>query len=632
MNYALTLGSFVFFTALVGIVTWWLTRGDKHDTSSGYFLAGRSLTGGYIAGSLMLTNLSTEQLVGLNGAAFSDGLCVMAWEVIAGMSLVLMALFFLPKYLKSGIATIPEFLEKRFDGTTRAITSIIFIIAYAGILLPIILYTGATGMNGILNVPELTGIEDPTVNLWILVWLIGILGSIYAIFGGLRTVAVSDTLNGVGLLIGGFLIFWGGLVAINPEAPLTALNEVRAASPAKFNSLGADDQSVPFSTLFTGVLLLNLFYWCTNQQIIQRTFGASSLKEGQKGVLMAGFLKILAPVILVLPGIMAFHLFGRFDIGPTKVPIVEVIDQEYGLIVENQNGEQQVLINLDEQVEFQGKDAKQAKELVGTELVNDKGDTLTVASIVSNGTVITVGEDNQLATHPYQDPKNYIAPRNKDQAYGKLVQSVLPGFLIGFFAAAIVGAILSSFNSALNSTSTLFSLGVYQHFINPNATEQQVINSGKAFGWIIAILAMCGAPMLAGQESIFGYLQQMNGLYFIPIFSVVLIGILSKRVPSAAANTALILGFSAIAAGYFIPNLASMVKEIHEFHFLGLVFASLIILMLVWGAVAPRAEAYVQEDAKVIDLTPWPYAYPVGIGLVISVLGLYLYFADFSAI
>jgi len=290
----LTLGSFVFFTGLVAFLTWRLTRGDKHDTSAGYFLGGRALTGGYIAGSLMLTNLSTEQLVGLNGDAFADGLCVMAWEVIAGMSLVLMALYFLPKYLKSGIATVPEFLEKRFNEGTRTITTLIFIVAYAGILLPIILFTGATGLIGILRLDVLLGLPESTV-LWITVWLIGIIGSIYAIFGGLRTVAVSDTLNGFGLLAGGVLIAWLGLQAINPDAPLAALSEIQSAHPEKFNSLGGPKQSVPFSTLFTGVLLLNLFYWCTNQQIIQRTFGASTLAEGQRGVLFAGTLKILAP-------------------------------------------------------------------------------------------------------------------------------------------------------------------------------------------------------------------------------------------------------------------------------------------------------------------------------------------------
>ena len=146
--------TFLFFTGLVGLLTWILTRKDDHQTSSGYFLAGRSLTGGYIAGSLLLTNLSTEQLIGLNGDAFRDGISVMAWEVIAGASLVVMALFFLPKYLRSGIATVPEFFEQRFNGATRSITSFIFIIAYTLILLPIILYTGATGLMGILDLKE----------------------------------------------------------------------------------------------------------------------------------------------------------------------------------------------------------------------------------------------------------------------------------------------------------------------------------------------------------------------------------------------------------------------------------------------------------------------------------------------
>jgi solute:Na+ symporter, SSS family len=531
----LILGSFVFFTSLVGLLTYWLTRRDRHDTSAGYFLAGRTLTGGYIAGSLLLTNLSTEQLVGLNGAAYADGLCVMAWEVIAGMSLVVMALFFLPRYLKSGIATVPEFLEKRFNEATRTITTLIFIVAYAGILLPIILYTGATGLAGILNLRELLGIEDQNTILWLTVWFIGIVGSIYAIFGGLRTVAVSDTLNGFGLLVGGVLIAWFGLSAVNPEAPLAALPQMHAAHPEKFNSLGSPTQSVPFSTLFTGVLLLNLFYWCTNQQIIQRTFGASTLAEGQKGVLFAGLFKILAPLILVLPGIIAFSLYGNTDLKP-------------------------------------------------------------------------------------------------DHAYGRLVRDVLPQPLVGFFAAAVVGAILSSFNSALNSTATLFSLGVYQHMIHPEATQEQVIRSGKWFGWILAIAAMSTAPLLAGQESIFAYLQKMNGLYFIPIFSVVLVGILHRRVPPAAANTALVLGFIAIILGYFVKPFKVWAGAIHEFHFLGLVFASLVLLMLVWGKAAPLAEAWEQKFSGDVDLTPWKPAKAFGLALVVIVLSLYIAFADFSVL
>ena len=532
----LTLGSFIFFTALVGVITWVLTRHDRHDTSDGYFLGGRSLTGGYIAGSLLLTNLSTEQLIGLNGAAFNDGLCVMAWEVIAGMSLVIMALLFLPRYLKSGIATIPEFLELRYDHHTRTITSIIFIIAYAGILLPMILYTGATGLTGILDVKSLIGTDDPKIALTTTVWLVGIIGSIYAIFGGLRTVAVSDTINGFGLLVGGILISWFGLKAINAD-PIVALGTLKDSHPEKFNSLGGPNQSVPFSTLFTGVLLLNLFYWCTNQQIIQRTFGASSLKEGQKGVLIAGALKILAPLILVLPGIIAFHLYSAEGI---------------------------------------------------------KG----------------------------------------DHAYGHLVRAVLPSYLRGFFAAAVVGAILSSFNSALNSTATLFSLGVYKKMIAPNASEAKVISSGKWFGWIIAMTSMLVAPMLAGQDSIFGYLQKMNGLYFIPIFSVMVIGLVNRKVPAIAGNIGLIAGFAAISIGYFVPAVSQYIGgaagQLHEFHFLGVVFISLIVLMLVIAVLKPRATPWQQTNSMQVDLTPWKPALPMGLGLVAIVLAIYLSFADTS--
>ncbi len=655
--HVLILGSFVFFTGLVGLLTWILTRKDRHDTSAGYFLAGRALTGGYIAGSLMLTNLSTEQLVGLNGDAFADGLCVMAWEVVAGMSLVVMALFFLPRYLKSGIATVPQFLEKRFNEATRTITTLIFIVAYAGILLPIILYTGATGLSGILNMKDLLGISSDAGVLWFSVWLIGLIGSLYAIFGGLRTVAVSDTLNGFGLLVGGLLIAWFGLSAINPDAPLSALSEIRHADPEKFNSLGGPEQSVPFSTLFTGVLLLNLFYWCTNQQIIQRTFGASTLAEGQKGVLLAGLLKILAPIILVLPGIIAFYLFGRVLADGQALVVKDVTGRKTSAVVltvqnENDQKSKEEILHGEAALErLNVRSFDEARQRVGQTIERDD-EKLTINKVVSPNVVIAAGKQGSEYLKPgdykrvrefgreaeaetdAQEPKSpqVIGPPDRVKAYGLLVRSVLPKPLVGFFAAVMVGAILSSFNSALNSTATLFSLGVYQHMIHPDANEEQVIRSGKWFGWIIAIAAMSTAPLLAGQESIFGYLQKMNGLYFIPIFSVVLMGIVHRRVPSAAANTALVVGFTAIVLGYFVPPFSGWAKGIHDFHFLGLVFASLVLLMFVWAKVAPLQEPWEQTYSGDVDLTPWKPAKIFGLLLVLVVLTLYIAFADFSAV
>ncbi len=567
----LTLISFVFFTAFVGILTYFIVRGKESESNEGYFLAGRSLTAGVIAGSLLLTNLSTEQLVGLNGAAFGDGIAVMAWEVIAGISLVLMAIFFLPKYLAKGITTIPEFLGGRFDSTTKTITDTIFIIAYTLILLPIILYTGARGLSGILDLHQLTGIQSDQTILWIMVWMIGILGSTYAIFGGLRTVAVSDTINGVGLLTGGLLIAYLGLKLVGDGNVFEGLESLRQAHPEKFVSLGGPKSSVPWPTLFTGVLLLNMFYWTTNQQIIQRTFAAKSLAEGQKGVLLAAGFKILAPLILVLPGILAFHVDSQGQLfSDTQIQVME----------------------------------NSARATVPSEVTGETAD---------------------------QYVSEQVQSKKKDQAYGALVRMILPWQFTGFFAAVMVGAILSSFNSALNATATLFSLGAYKQLINPNATETETVRSGRVFGTIIAIFAMLVAPMLAGQDSIFGYLQKMNGLYFIPIFSVVLIGMLDRRVPAWSANLALVLGFAAIALGYFV--FPEIVTQIHEFHFLGIVFVLLLVMMEVAAFVAPRPVVELAADSPEDAYTPpipmnrWPLAVPVGCVLVAIVLGIYYYFA-----
>lgn len=538
-----TLISFLFFTGLVGALTWWLTRGDDHGSSQGYFLAGRSLTFPLIAGSLLLTNLSTEQMVGLNGAAFTDGLCVMVWEVVCVAALVFMAWFFLPRFLKSGVATVPQYLEIRFDHQTQLITNIIFLVAYVGILLPIILYTGATGLMGILDVPSmLGGLPDTlgwtpeTTSLVLIVWIVGIIGSIYALFGGLRTVAVSDTINGVGLFVGGFMITGFALAQLGGDGGMTAgATEVFEQQRDRFNSVGGPDSSVPFGTIFSGIFLLNLFYWTTNQQIIQRTFGASSLAEGQKGVLLTGALKLLGPLYLVIPGMIAFTMFAGDDI-------------------------------------------------------------------------------------------------KADQAYGLLVNEVLPDPLTGFFAAAMIGAILSSFNSALNSSCTLFSLGLYKNVLKSGANEAAVVKSGKVFGWSVAVAAMLIAPLLAQTESIFGYLQKMNGMYFIPIFAVVLVGMLSRRVPAKAAKMALIAGFSIIAVGYFVPPFDKVVASMHEFHFLGIVFSWLVILMLVIGELYPRASEFTQEDVGAVDMTPWRHAKAAGWTLIAIIFTIYFAFADFSVL
>jgi len=161
--------SFVGFTALVAIIAYFATLKTDESTSDGYFLGGRSLTAGVIAGSLLLTNLSTEQIVGLNGSSYANGLSVMAWETLAAIAIVVTAIFLLPRYLKGGLTTVPQFLAERYDVTTKTLTSALFLTGYVVVLLPIILYSGSVAISGMFDVPALLGVSNAAA-IKICVW------------------------------------------------------------------------------------------------------------------------------------------------------------------------------------------------------------------------------------------------------------------------------------------------------------------------------------------------------------------------------------------------------------------------------------------------------------------------------
>ena len=544
--------SFLAFTIMVGVISWWAVRKSDESTSDGYFLGGRSLTAGVIAGSLLLTNLSTEQIVGLNGSAYKDGLSVMAWETLAALAIVVTAVFLLPRYLKGGITTVPQFLADRFDVSTKTITSAFFLTGYVVVLLPVILYSGSVAISGMFNIPEKFGVSDTTA-LVMCIWGIGIIGSIYAVFGGLKAVAVSDSINAVGLIIGGVMIPIFGLMAIGDGGIIDGLNVLVDSDPGRFDSTGNPGQEVPFATIFTGMMLVQLFYWGTNQQIIQRGLGAKSLAEGQKGLLLAAFLKILGPVILVLPGMIAFYYFeGGLD--------------------------------------------------------------------------------------------------SSDLAYPELVRAVLPKPLVGFFAAVLFGAILSSFNSVLNSSVTLFGIDIYKQHINKDAAEGTVVKYGKIFGVCLALAAMFIAPLIANAGSLFGYLQEINGIYSIPIFTIIVIGYATKRVPAIAAKIGIFSGSlmyiisqfwldpmlrdkavaAAKASGITDPETLRMVSVDaypHYLHVMAILFVTNIVIMLIIGKFFPRSEPFELKYTKQVSIEPFKYVKLFGAIICILVVAIYVFFA-----
>ena len=528
--------SFIVATGAVAFFTVRIVRGMKKsdNATEEYFTGGRALAWPVVAGSLLLTNLSTEQLVGLNGAVFGDKALVgIAWEALAAFAMIATALIFLPKYLASGFTTTPAFLEKRFDKTTRSMVSGLFLFGYVTVLLPVVLYTGSLAMIGMfdLNIP-----------LWLVVATIGSLGSAYAIFGGLKSVAVSDTINGVGLLVGGLAIPALALVALGDGSFFLGLRTLFNTNPeylAVMTQTNVDGNvvSVPWPTLLTGMMFIQVFYWSTNQVIVQRAMAAKSLAEGQKGVLFASAMKLVGPLMLCLPGIIALHM---------------------------------------------------------TDLTIDK----------------------------------------QDQVYGAIVRHVLPDWSLGLFAAVLMGSILSSFNSALNSASTLFSLQFYHGYINKKASGEQIVKIGKYFGIGLAVASIMIAPILDQMQSIFEYLQKVNGLYSVPIIGIFMLGIGTKHVPAIAAKIGMIVGMAFYAFFTFVNIkdvpvfFANGDGDLHWLHGYFISFISSVVVMLVIGYIKPKSvEEIAISDQRVpapVDMTPWHQAKNASYAIMGTTVLMYL--------
>lgn len=308
MYIAFTLISCAFFMGLVAWYSYYKTK-NTISSSGGFFLGGRGLNGSFIAGALILTNLSAEQLIGLNGQGYKNNLSSMGWEVTAGISIIILATILLPKYLGGAFTTLPEFINHRFDQQTRFLVVLLFMVGYGLITIPSVLYSGSIAVLQIFDIPKMFGITFEQ-SIWIIVWVIGIVGTLYAILGGLKAIAISDTLNGIGLLIVGILVPILGFITLGHGSLLEGMKTIATVHPEKLNAIGSSKDDVPFGTIFTGIIFANLFYWGTNQYVIQRTLGAKSLAEGQKGALFTGFLKVLVPFLMMIPGVIAFHLYG----------------------------------------------------------------------------------------------------------------------------------------------------------------------------------------------------------------------------------------------------------------------------------------------------------------------------------
>lgn len=511
-------------------------NGDK-SSSDGYFLAGRGLSSIVIATSMLLACLSTEQISGQAGTAFMSNMSgAVCWEVLCIIAIITMALYFAPRYLKYGVATMPEFLGKMYDKPTQTMVSMALMLSYVATAIPTVLYSGAIVFNGIFDVSGLLGISDFAA-VALISAAIGIIGLIYTVFGGLRMVAFTDTAYGVLLLLGCVSVPFFALYKLGDGSIGAGLTAMMANVPhEKLNAISAVNASAPefpWPTLFLGVFTMQFYYWCTSQMIIQKTFAAKSLKDAQKGILTCASFKLAGPLYLGGCGILAYALFNG----------TEIFDRIMG----------------------------------------------------SNG----------------------------DLAYTMLINNVIPKPILGFVCAAVFGAVLSSFNGAVNATSTLFSLDVYKKYIRPDADDKQVVKFGHIFGFVLAAVAVCIAPFfMFAPAGLYNLMLDLTGFVNAPILAAVLFAMFFKgKCPPKAVKVVLPFHVVMYALLMYVVKI-----PIHSNYTIGIMFWIDMLIMFIYMKVSPRKDfEAVAENA--VDVTPWKNAKTMAIVLLCCIAIYYIIFS-----
>jgi SSS family solute:Na+ symporter len=457
---------FLILTGLVALATWWRYRREARaaDQTQDFFLAGRHLGWPFIAGSLLLTNISAEQIVGMNGA---QNLLQVWWEFGAIAGLLVLAKVLVPMYYRYGCATTTELLERCLPhgAGLRRMVSLLFLMGYVFILLPMVLYTGARFMQSMFEID---------LSILAIACLFALAGLAYAALGGLRAIAISDTYMGLVLLAMGALVTWFALDRIGWDL---------SGIPAERLTLWGDATSdIPWPTLLTGMAFAHIFYWGTNMLIAQRALAARDVREAQKGIYAAALLKLLTPLIVVLPGIIAFKLYGDIN----------------------------------------------------------------------------------------------------DDAYGRLVADVLPPWLAGAFAAAITGAVLSSYNAGLNSAAALYTLDLHLPLINPNADGKRI---GQRLQVILMLVSLALVPLYTHAKSIIATLQQLNGLYSMPVLAAFFVAIFVRGAKARAIQIA--LGFGVLLYAVF----TFAWTPLHYLHLMCITLLATVLVAIVLSRFLPETRA-----------------------------------------
>ena len=522
---------FLYFILVAAYGIWIYKRKTaKNETAQEFFLAEGSLTWWAIGASLIASNISAEHFIGMSGSGFAIGLAISSYEWMSGLVLIIVALFFIPMFLKNRIYTMPQFLATRYNEQVSSIMALFWLLVYVFVNLTSIIYLGALAITSIANISFMTCVVSLS------------LFSIVVTIGGMRVIGYTDVIQVAVLILGGLVTTYLSLTLLSEEFGfgkdfMAGLRILKQEAPGHFHLILEKghphyDKLPGLGVIFGGMLINNLAYWGCNQYIVQRALGAD-LATARNGILFAAFLKLLVPLIVVIPGIAMFVL--------------------------HENGLFQNEMSMD----------------------------------------------------------GVIKP---DQAYPTLM-NLLPSGLKGVAFAALTAAVVASLAGKANSISTIFSLDIYKKMINTNASEKQLVNTGR---WAVVIsitVAAFVAPALRSLDQAYQFIQEYVGFLSPGVLAIFLLGLFWKKTTSGAALFGTVLTIPLSATLKFLPDWTGGMFPVYPFlDRMFITFWIVLFLMIIISLMTPASvqrKEILPFEKSMLEVKP---AFIIGSILILGIL------------
>jgi len=599
-------------------------------------------------------------------------MAIASYEWMAAITLVVVAFLFVPTFLRSGIYTIPEFLEYRYNPFARTVMAVSTLVILVGVPTASVIYSGAKVITVNFQGQTLFGLDLGSITVGC--WIIGSLAAVYVFAGGLKACAWADLIQGTALIVGGAIIAWFALRFLAHADPgalgataTTAVDPSRLADAGAIERLQllnagdwqvgklhmvrpADDPEIPWTALVVGLWIPNFFYWGLNQYITQRTLGSRSLAEGQRGVVFAAFLKLLIPFVVVIPGILAFNLFTADLESAAVVKNAKAIatyapDLYEELSAEIKPDPDEPLFVNDVKAITRRLDAARLHPVGGaavfrftqTFAANHPADARRIVAHNAETVNETLDADADMEpagilelnrgllerARQSSTGVHELVLRDYDAAFPVLIKNLLPTGvgLKGFVLAAIFGAVVSSLASMLNSSSTIFAMDIFRK-IRKDPSQFALVTVGRVCVVAFVLVAVLIAPRLDNPKfgGIFTFIQEFQGFISPGILAIFLFGVLVHRAPRACGTVGLVINPILYGA------LKVLAPEVPFLNRMAICFAVILGVLTLMTLLKPLAVPVTLPINETMDMSSDPRTLAFGVVVVLLTLTLYVVF------